>query len=123
MKKWLSDSFNFLLYLLSLFSHWKNSLYLKTRFKERFQNFYANLHATVSVVHTNNAVGISICGGSLTDKDTLERVKVIEELLKAPDINTGQLDRFHDMVAEVRAVAPQNIQPELYCQQCIAGVE
>ena len=56
-------------------------------------------------------------------KDTPERVKVIEELLKAPDINTGQLDRFHDMVAEVRAVAPQNIQPELYCQQCLAGGE
>lgn len=56
-------------------------------------------------------------------KDTPERVKVIEELLKAPDINTGQLDRFHDMVAEVRAVAPQNIQPELYCQQCLASGE
>ena len=54
-------------------------------------------------------------------KDTLERVKVIEELLKAPDINTGQLDRFQDMVPEVRA--PQNIQPELYCQQCLASGE
>ena len=55
------------LYLLSLFSHWENSLHWKTRYKERFWKFYANLHTTVSVVHTDNAVGISICGGSLTD--------------------------------------------------------
>ena len=59
--------FQFVIIFNFLFSHWENSLYLKMKFKERFRKFYANLHATLSVVYTNNAVGISICSGSPTD--------------------------------------------------------
>ena len=58
--------FQFVIIFNSLFSHWEKSLYGNTRFKERFRKIYANLHANLSVVYTHNAVGISICGGSLT---------------------------------------------------------